>query len=64
MLINTNEIEFFNEYEEVQPKAYTALHWMPINSRSPMSSLVTFRNHQFWKKETEYDQYQYELTEA
>ena len=37
---------------------------MPINSRSPRSSLVTFTNHEFWKKETEYDQYKASLKDV
>ena len=37
---------------------------MPINSRTPMSSLVTFTNHEFWKKETEYDQYKASLKDV
>jgi len=55
LLINTRDIEFFNDYEEVRVQEYTSLHWMPINSRTPMSNLVTFTNHELWKKETEAD---------
>lgn len=57
MLINTREIEFFDEYERVELIDYTKMMWMPINSRSPMSNLVTFTNHEFYMKETEMDQY-------
>ena len=37
---------------------------MPINSQVAMSNTITFTNHQFFKKETEYDQYQYELEDV
>ena len=35
--------------------------WMPVNSVSPTQNLVTFTNHEFWKKETEYGAYKTEL---
>jgi len=53
MLINTRGTEFSDEYEQVQVKNYTSLMWMPINSKTSISNLITFENHQFWKKETE-----------
>ena len=53
MLINTRDTEFYDEYEQVWLKEYTKLMWMPINSLSPVSNIVTFTNHEFYKKQTE-----------
>ena len=61
MLINTREIEFFDDYEQVRVHPFTKLMWMPINSLQPVSNTITFTNHEFFMKETEYDQYRYEL---
>ena len=61
MLINTKEIEFYDEYESVRVHAFTQLMWMPINSAQPVSNTVTLTNHEFFLKETEYAQYKYEL---
>ena len=57
MLINNRHIEFYDDYEKVQIKNQTDLMWMPINSRTQMSSMVTFKHHEFYKKESEFDQY-------
>ena len=57
MLINSKRLEFTNDYDEVELISQTELRWMPINAKTPMSNLVTFTNNQFWKKETEFDQY-------
>lgn len=64
VLLNTRDIEFYDEYEQVRLQNYTSLNWMSINSRTPMSNLVTFKNHEFFMKETEYDQYKYELNDV
>lgn len=61
MLINTKEIEFYDEYESVRVHPFTQLMWMPINSAQPVSNTVTLTNHEFFLKETEYAQYKYEL---
>ena len=53
MLINTREIEYSKDYEEVKVHAFTKLMWMPINSAQPVSNTVTFTNHEFYLKETE-----------
>lgn len=57
MLINTRDIGFFNEYEEVKLQNFTRMIWMPLSSTQPQSSVVTFTNHEFYRKETENDQY-------
>ena len=64
VLMNTREIEFFDEYEQVRVQNFTSLNWMPINSRMPTSNLMTFTNHEFWLKETEFDQYKLELKDV
>ena len=64
MLINTRDISFEEDYEQVKLSSHTDLMWMPVNSRTPMSNVVTFTNHQFFKKETEYDQYQYDIEDV
>ena len=61
MLINTRESEFFDEFEQVRIHDFTKLMWMPINYAQPTSNTVTFTNHEFYLKETEFDQYRYEL---
>ena len=57
MLINTRDIQFFDDYEQVQLYNFTRMIWMPLSSKAPQSSIVTFTNHEFFKKETEYDSY-------
>ena len=62
MLINTRDIEFFDEYEQVRLKNFTSLMWAPLSVTAPQSSTVTFTNHEFYQKETEYDQYKVDLS--
>ena len=61
VLLNSREPEFFDDYEQVRLKNFTQMHWMSVNSRTPMTNLVTYQNHEFYMKETEYDQYKVEL---
>lgn len=55
MLVNTKDIEFENEFEDVSLSSHTEIKWMPINSLTPMSNMITFKNQEFWKKEKEFD---------
>lgn len=57
MLINDRKIEFDSGYDNVSIKEYTRMVWMPINSLSPTSNMVTFTNHEFYKKEDEFSKY-------
>ena len=35
MLINTRDIEYFDDYEQVQLYNYTRMLWMPLSSKAP-----------------------------
>mmetsp|Transcript_24844 Transcript_24844/g.33256 ORF Transcript_24844/g.33256 Transcript_24844/m.33256 type:complete len:120 (+) Transcript_24844:473-832(+) len=48
MLINTRDIEFSDDYEEVKLYNFTRMFWMPLSSVAPQSSVVTFTNHEFF----------------
>ena len=55
MLINTRDIDYTDDYEEVSLKSFTRMMWMPLSAKNPQSSIVSFTNHEFYRKETEKD---------
>ena len=62
LLANSRDIEFLDDqYEEVHIHNFTEMMWLPINSKTPMTSEITYTNHEFYKVEKEFDQYKLEL---
>ena len=35
MLVNTRDIEFYDEYEQVRLKNFTSMMWLPLSVQNP-----------------------------
>ena len=62
LLLNTDaKLVYGDEYESVAVQNFTALHWLPINSQAPMSSMFTYERHLYYKKQVEAGYYDLEV---